>query len=103
MKTPPLIAAIKRLRAFAVYNDAVDAPLDDPYRTRLTDQTVEDDVKLVLRALDLLDAEHIDDRDMEPVFEVKPSCLWTNAPKGLVHCLGVALVNEDLPDGGTFK
>jgi hypothetical protein len=94
MKTPPLVAAIQRLRTYAEWNgNSATIYTNGGY-------TLIDDLNLVLRALDHLDeAEHIDDRDMGPVFEVAPFCSWQLARKGLVHCLGKALVAEDEEPG----
>ncbi len=99
MRTTPLAAALKRLRAYAAWDGDSPSPYADSGHSHLTD------LKLTLRAIDLLvEASHVDDRDMLPVFEVMPDCLWTNATRGgLIQCLGVALVNEDAPEGGTFK
>ena len=83
MRTTPLEAAIKRVRC-----DAHSA-----------------DVGLILRALDLLNvtASHIDSRNMMPTFEITPECIWKHGDKGLIHCVGRALVNEDAPEGAMFQ
>ncbi len=94
---PPLTAAIKRLRSYTKW----DGDSDHPYLDR---KVMKADAELILRALKLLDdAQHSDDHDGIPVFTIDPDCLWTHAPKGLVHCLGMALVNEDAPEGATFQ
>lgn len=93
MKTTPLTAAIKRLEAWSARHQRVY--VSDPTHS------VTEDTALVLRALDMLDnAEHVDDRDCEPIFEVRVPCLWQEASrKGLLHCVGVALVDEDVGEG----
>ncbi len=109
MKTTPLTAAIARLDEWTRWQQhdhsvpISRAKLDNPY-ARDPAQSAISDTALVLRALKLLeDAEHTNSHDTQPIFEIDTACLWTNGPKGLLHCLGVALVNEDLPEGGTFK
>lgn len=95
---PPLHAALARLRGFAAWDG--DSP--NPYND--TGHTLQADLTVLLRAVDLLDeAEHTDDVDMMPVFTVRPECLWKHGSKGLVHCLGMALVNEDAPEGRPFQ
>ena len=111
MKTTPLAAAIKRLDKWTRWQQhdhsvpISRSELDNPYAREKGHNHIED-VVLVLRALSLLDAaDYVDDRDAEPVFEVRPACSWANASgrKELIHCVGVALVNEDLPDGAFFQ
>ena len=111
MKTTPLAAAIKRLdesTRWHQYDHSVPisrAKLDNPYARNPKNSHIED-VALVLRALDQLDmAAHVDDCESCPVFEIVPECLWTNASgrKGLLHCIGVALVNGDAKEGNHFR
>lgn len=95
-KPTNLQAALKRLKAYAHW-DGDTSP--NPYKDN-GGILMRDDLSLVLYAMAELDsmADYTDDRDMEPVFEVRVECSWKQAPAGLIHCLGVQLDEEAAVD-----
>jgi hypothetical protein len=95
-----LLAAIRRLQTYAKW-DGDSGP--DPYLD--SGHCLPPDLSLLLRAVTMIDsaANHIDDADMMPIFEIRPECLWKNASEGLLACISKAIENEEAEDGDTFK
>lgn len=58
------------------------------------EEDMKTDSKKLLKLLEEC-AEHVDDRDTEPVFEVRIPCSWQLAGKGIVACLKQALKESE--------
>jgi len=60
-----------------------------------TIEKLEQENKILRRKLEIIyqNAEHVDDRDMEPVFEIQLPCLWNI--KEIKNCLSAIIKEEN--------